>query len=154
MLQRAFDTMSKNMKLSRNTVLVTGGSNGIGFALAKRFADRDNEVIICGRNEEKLRSAKERVPQLHIKACDVGREEERVELAAWAKSEFPKLNVLVNNAGIQRRMDLKASEDWKETSSEIAINLEAPIHLSRLLFPQLSAQPSSAILNVTSGLSF
>jgi uncharacterized oxidoreductase len=151
---RAFDTMSKNMKLSGNTILVTGGSNGIGLALAKRFADRDNEVIICGRNEEKLRSAKDQVPQLQIKACDVGSEDDRVELAEWANIEFPKLNVLVNNAGIQRRIDLTASEDWKETSSEIAINLEAPIHLSRLLFPQLSSQSSSAILNVTSGLSF
>src|SRR6478609_3811276 len=106
MPRRAFDTMSKNMKLSGNTILVTGGSNGIGFALAKRFAERDNEVIICGRNEEKLRAAKEQVPQLKIKACDVGREDERIELARWVKSEFPKLNVLVNNAGIQRRNDL------------------------------------------------
>ena len=142
------------MELSGNTILVTGGSNGIGLALAKRFVRQGNEVIICGRDEEKLARAKDEVPQFHTKACDVGDEQQRAELYEWAASEFPRLNVLVNNAGIQRRIDLKEGDEWENTRSEIAINLEAPIHLTQLFLPQLVAQPRAAVVNVTSGLSF
>src|SRR6476619_3158534 len=116
--------MAKRMKLSGNTILVTGGSNGIGFAMARRFAERGNEIIICGRNEGNLLRAKDQVRQFHTRVCDVGDESERVQLARWAASEFPKLNVLVNNAGIQRRIDLREGEDWPKTHSEMAINLE------------------------------
>jgi uncharacterized oxidoreductase len=142
------------MKLSGNTVLVTGGATGIGLALAARFLDRGNEVIICGRREDKLTEAKVAHPAVHTKVCDVAVAEERVELARWAAAKFPSLNVLVNNAGIQRRIDLTTVEPWEQTRSEIAINLEAPLHLTRLFFPLLSAQPRAALLNVTSGLSF
>jgi uncharacterized oxidoreductase len=76
-------------------------------------------------------------------------------LLKWATASFPQLNVLVNNAGIQRRLNPVAQqEDWQETQQEIAINLEAPIHLSHLFIPHLKQQPSAAIVNVTSGLAF
>ena len=142
------------MNLSGNTILVTGGASGIGLAIAERFAARKNNVIICGRREDKLREAAERVPGFKCRVCDVARPEEREKLANWAVSEFPELNVLVNNAGIQRRVDLTKPENWEATRSEIAINLDAPIHLSRLLVPHLADQPAAAIINVTSGLSF
>jgi uncharacterized oxidoreductase len=143
------------MELKGNTILVTGGASGIGLALAKRFLERGNEVIICGRRADKLEEARESSPGFITHVCDVSDARERAELASLAAEEYPQLNVLVNNAGIQRRVDLtKLDEDWETTSSEIATNLDAPIHLSRLFYPQMSAQPWSAIINVTSGLSF
>jgi uncharacterized oxidoreductase len=142
------------MKLSGNTILITGGASGIGWAFAERFLAAGSEVIVCGRRADRLREAKEKYPQLHTRVCDVGEESERIELYDWAASLFPHLNVLVNNAGIQRRVRLDEREDWAATRQEIAVNLEAPIHLSRLFIPLLQRQKRSAIVNVTSGLSF
>ncbi|HEX9957136.1 MAG TPA: SDR family NAD(P)-dependent oxidoreductase, partial [Fibrella sp.] len=94
-------------------------------------------------------------PQLHVRQCDVGQAADRVALLEWVRSDFPQVNVLINNAGIQRRMQLTNSvEDWSECQQEIAINLEAPIHLSTLFIPHLMQHPRSAIMNVTSGLAF
>lgn len=142
------------MKLSGNTVLITGGASGIGLALASRFLQRENEVIICGRREDKLRQAKESFPSLHIRVCDVADPGQRADLAQWASAEFPALNVLVNNAGIQRKVDLTEQEDWDAIRTEITTNLDAPVHLTQLFYPQLSRHESAAIVNVTSGLSF
>ena len=142
------------MKLHENTILITGGASGIGFALAERFVASGNEVVICGRGEDKLEASKRRLPTIHTRVCDVSKESDRTALRDWAATEFPALNVLVNNAGIQRSVDITADEDWAATSTEIAINLEAPIHLSRLFYSHLASKPSAAILNVTSGLSF
>jgi uncharacterized oxidoreductase len=142
------------LNLSGNTILITGGASGIGLAMAQRFSARDNNVIICGRREDKLREAAEQVPGLKWRVCDVADPAEREDLGKWAVSEFPELNVLVNNAGIQRRVDLTEPENWQVTESEIAINLDAPIHFSGLLYPHLAHRPAAAILNVTSGLSF
>jgi Short-chain dehydrogenase involved in D-alanine esterification of lipoteichoic acid and wall teichoic acid (D-alanine transfer protein) len=142
------------MKMFGNTILLTGGASGIGLALAKRFLERDNEVIICGRREDRLAEVREEFPGIHTRVCDVSEADLRAELAYWVVSEFPALNILVNNAGIQRRIDLTATEDWNETRSEIAINLEAPIHLTQLLYPHLATTNDAAIMNVTSGLSF
>jgi Short-chain dehydrogenase involved in D-alanine esterification of lipoteichoic acid and wall teichoic acid (D-alanine transfer protein) len=142
------------MELSGNTILITGGATGIGLAFARRFLEAGNEVIICGRRAERLQEAKEKFPQIHTRVCDVAVESQRVELFDWAASRFPNLNVLMNNAGIQRRVRLDESEDWEETRSEIAINFEAPVHLSRLFLPLLQKQKRAAIINVTSGLSF
>src|SRR5687768_9355418 len=114
------------MNLSGNTILITGGASGIGRTLAERFLAAGNEVIICGRREDKLAEAREKHPEIKTRVCDVAREAERRALFEWVCAEFPALNVLVNNAGIQRRIDLLESEDWERTRSEIAINFEAP----------------------------
>jgi uncharacterized oxidoreductase len=142
------------MKISGNTILITGGASGIGWTFAERFLAEGNEVIICGRRADKLSEARGRHPQIKTRVCDVARAAERRALFEWAAEEFPALNVLVNNAGIQRRVNLAESEDWEETRSEIAVNLEAPVHLSRLFIPHLAKQKNPSILNVTSGLSF
>ncbi|HEY0404737.1 MAG TPA: SDR family oxidoreductase [Pyrinomonadaceae bacterium] len=142
------------MDLSSNTVLITGGASGIGLALAERFLRAGSDVIICGRREDKLREAKEKYPGMNVRVCDVGKESERVALFEWAMSEFPSLNVLVNNAGIQRRLQLTHTEEWEQTGHEIAINFEAPVRLSMLFIPRLLRQQRPAIINVTSGLAF
>ena len=143
------------MKLEGNTILITGGATGIGFALAERFLRAGSEVIICGRREDKLQEAKAKYPALHTRICDVADEGERAALFEWVTKEFPKLNVLMNNAGIQRRVRfLEDQEPWAVRRQEIAINVEAPIHLSALFIPHLQQQEAAAILNVSSGLAF
>ncbi|HEX7285331.1 MAG TPA: SDR family NAD(P)-dependent oxidoreductase [Candidatus Angelobacter sp.] len=142
------------MNLSSNTILITGGASGIGLAMAERFLAAGSRVILCGRREDKLREAKAKHPQFVTRACDVEQPVQRTALFEWVVSEFPQLNVLINNAGIQRRVQLSAQEDWEQTRREIAINLDAPIHLARLFIPHLMKQETPAIVNVTSGLSF
>ena len=142
------------MNVASNTVLITGGASGIGFALAERFLQAGSEVIICGRRPEQLRAAQEKHPQVKVRVCDVAKESDRLALCRWAVGEQPGLNVLVNNAGIQRRLQLAQPEEWEHTRQEIAINFEAPVHLSTLLIPHLLKQQRPAILNVTSGLGF
>jgi uncharacterized oxidoreductase len=142
------------MELASNTVLITGGGSGIGLALAKRLLASGSDVIVCGRREDTLREAQAAHPGLATRVCDLSHESERVALLNWAVAEYPRLNVLVNNAGIQNRMALTGAFDWARTRQEIAINLDAPIHLSTLFIPHLLTQQRPAIINVTSGLAF
>jgi len=143
------------MNLTTNTILVTGGGSGIGLALAKRFAMRGNRVIICGRRAEALAEAKREMPPLDTLQGDVSTEVGRIALSNEARSRFPKLNVLVNNAGIQNRpAPLLQPQDWAAHKLELATNLDAPLHLTMLLLPHLAKAPYGAIVNVTSGLAF
>jgi uncharacterized oxidoreductase len=142
------------MDLAGHTVLVTGGSSGIGLALAERFMHGGSEVIVCGRREDKLTAVKDKHPNMHTRACDVAIPKERVSLVERVVREFPGLDVLVNNAGIQRRVALAQPEPWDATHQEIAINFEAQVHLCTLLIPHLTTQQHPAIVNVTSGLAF
>src|SRR5262245_2982177 len=117
------------MDIGSQTVLITGGASGIGWALARRFAAAGSEVILCGRRGEKLAEAARQLPRVQTRACDVERESDRVALAEWIGREQPRVNVLVNIAGIQNRLAV-AGGDWSAAHQELAINLEAPIHLS------------------------
>jgi uncharacterized oxidoreductase len=143
------------MKLSGNTVLVTGGASGIGAALAEAFLAAGSEVIICGRREARLREAQARHPRLHVRACDVASADDRRALFAWLGTQHPGFNVLVNNAGIQRDVDLtRGAAEMGPVDEELRINLEAPIALSALAVPLLTGKDGAAILNVSSGLGF
>jgi len=143
------------MKLSGNTIFITGGGTGIGLALAESFLKEDNEVIICGRRNEILEEAKEKYPKLHIKVSDVSKETERTELLSWIRSEFSNINILINNAGIQQELNFKNGDEIiKKAVSEIRINFESPVALSAMFIPLLSGKDNSAIINVSSGLAF
>ena len=143
------------MKISGNTVLITGGATGIGLALAEAFFRKGNEVIICGRRKNKLLEAQKKLPKLHIKVCDISKDRNRKALFDWATSNFTNLNILVNNAGIQREIDLtQVIADLESGEDEIGVNLEAPIYLSALFIPHLIKQKESAIVNISSGLAF
>ena len=143
------------MDISGNTVLITGGASGIGYAMAQAFLDGGSEVIICGRREARLLDARKRHPNLHVKRCDVASDRDRSDLAALVVTEFGALNVLVNNAGVQRDIDLtKGIAEFLAGENEIRINLEAPILLSGLLVPHLTGKKGAAIVNVSSGLGF
>jgi uncharacterized oxidoreductase len=146
------------MNLSNNTILLTGGATGIGLALAQRFTRAGSQVIICGRRADKLQEAQQQVPGLHCYECDLAQAASRAKLVSRVVADFPALNVLINNAGIQNRFqvaelpaDLAA---WEQQRQEIAINLEAPIHMAALLVPHLRQQREPTIINVSSGLAF
>src|SRR6476620_2396711 len=105
------------MKVTGNTILITGGGSGIGLALTKRFAERGNTVIICGRRQDALAKAAVDVPGIHTRVGDVASADGRVKLFEWATNEYPDLNVLVNNAGIQRRVDMTVNDEaWGSTA--------------------------------------
>jgi uncharacterized oxidoreductase len=145
------------MNLSGNTILITGGGSGIGLAFAERFIKGGNQVIVCGRRENVLQQAKEKFPGIITRVCDLTIESERAALFDWVTANYPEVNVLVNNAGIQQRFNVlktDAKDNWSYFSQEITANIEAPIHLSMLFAPFFAKKEKAAILNVTSGLAF
>jgi uncharacterized oxidoreductase len=142
------------VKLSGNAILLTGASAGIGFEMAKALLELGNRVLTCGRRQERLEQARAQLPQLETFACDIGSADARRELMTWAKHVAPELNVLINNAGIQHRLNLLAGGAGSGQYDELAINLEAPMHLCELAIPHLAAQANAAIVNITSGLAF
>jgi Short-chain dehydrogenase involved in D-alanine esterification of lipoteichoic acid and wall teichoic acid (D-alanine transfer protein) len=145
------------MKLSGNTILITGGSTGIGLAFAERFMKAGNTVIVTGRREHVLQEAGQQLPGLITRTSDLDSEAERIALFDWITTNYPDVDVLVNNAGIQQRYSVlkaDAKTDWGYYSKEIATNIEAPFHLSMLFAPVFAAKENAAIINVTSGLAF
>ena len=142
------------MELAGRTVLITGGSSGIGLGLAEAYVREGSRVIICGRDPGNLGKAVSRLPGLASIVCDVGMDAERRRLADQVLRRFPDLDILVNNAGIQYDVDLKLGHCPADDGDEIEINLRAPIELVRLFLPHLLGRPESAVINVGSGLAF
>lgn len=145
------------MKLSGNTIVITGGSSGIGLAFAERFMKAGNKVIVCGRREKVLQEAKGKFPDLITHVCDLTVESERSALFDWVTANYPDVNVLINNAGIQQRFNVlkaDAKNDWSYFNKEITTNIEAPFHLSMLFAPFFASKKEAAVINVTSGLAF
>jgi short-subunit dehydrogenase involved in D-alanine esterification of teichoic acids len=134
-----------------NVVLITGGGSGIGLALAKKFHQAGNRVIIAGRNKEKLISVKERFPEIEIEVADIACEADISRLA----ENHSDVNILVNNAGVQYNYNLLEEQDaYSLIKEEFDINLIAPVLLIQLFLPILLRKNESAIINVTSGLAF
>jgi uncharacterized oxidoreductase len=143
------------MKLINRTVLITGGSSGIGLGLAEAFLKNDCRVIICGRNEEKLNGVRSRHPEIVAWRCDVSDGLQRRQLAEKVLKGYPEIDVLINNAGIQRYIDLKKGyTELKSGEDEIAINFSAVVELTALLIEHLLKKSSAAVINVSSGLGF
>lgn len=142
------------MKTSGNTILITGGGSGIGEALAHRFHDRGDTVIVAGRRLEALEKATEGRANLHAMQLDVEQPEAMAAFAARVVAEFPALNVLVNNAGIMRFEPLDRARDLADAEATIETNLTGPIRMTNALIDHLVVQPDAAIVNVTSGLAF
>jgi uncharacterized oxidoreductase len=138
---------------SGNTVLITGGATGIGLSMAHSLLEAGNDVLICGRREEKLAAARVRLPRLQAMRCDVADAGAREALADWAVDQ--NVNVLVNNAGTQRVVDFKGGLPALDAGdNEVRINLEAPVYLTARLLPHLLAAGEAAVVNVSSGLGF
>ena len=139
------------MKVSGNKILVTGGATGIGLGLAQRFIQDKNTVIICGRRESALKEAAEKFPSVITRVCDLSLAGEREGLVRGIEKEHDDLNVLVNNAGIQQWMSIYNNDFFQRAKDEIAINVEAPLHLTSLF---LGLDSLNTVINVSSGLAF
>ncbi|MBK7175010.1 MAG: SDR family NAD(P)-dependent oxidoreductase [Bacteroidales bacterium] len=141
------------MKLNNNTVLVTGGSSGIGLELSKALIKKGNKVIICGRSNEKLAAAKNQEPSLITYQCDLSNSRECIDFARKIATDHPDLNTLINNAAIVNKIDFINDENALELAeNEYQTNLIAPIRLINLLYKTISANDSSSIINITTGL--
>ncbi len=142
------------MRTSHNTVLVTGGGSGIGQALAQRLHDAGNRVIVAGRNMAALRRTAAGRDGITAHELDMSDPASIEAFAARVVREHPGLNVLVNNAGVMRRENLRVHGDLADAQETITTNLLGPIRLTNALVEHLSKQDGGTIINLTSGLAF
>lgn len=143
------------MKTTENCLLITGGGSGVGLALARRFVQLGNEVIITGRDPEKLRQAQTELPALHTFQGDLSRPDDLDDLVHYLEQNHPRLNVLINNASVQYNYQIDEEPDaLYKIEYEIKTNLMAPIKLIALLLPLLKVNRDPAIVNVSSSLGF
>jgi uncharacterized oxidoreductase len=140
------------MNLQNNTILITGGTGGFGYAFASKLLALGNTVIITGRNEEKLQNVKRKLPEVHIIQSDVTQVEDVKNLYEQVAQQFPDLNILINNAGEMRKISLQQEQDLNDITREVEINLMGPIRMVQAFLPHLKKQENAVILNVTSGI--
>ena len=142
------------MRLSGRTILITGGSAGIGLAFALKFLELGNEVIVTGRRKAVLDAVKAQHPKLHTIQSDVGDPAEIAALAERVGQHFPKLDVLMNNAGVGVAKNLKASaNDLTSLMTEMEINVGGVIRTTAALIDLLTANHGT-VINVSSALAF
>ena len=142
------------MKLEKRTVLITGGTSGIGFELAKQLLDRGNTVIVTGRDQAKLDATKQALPAVHTVRSDVSDPQAVISLYNTVLAQFPSLDTLINNAGIMRNLNLNQPRDLLDVTREIETNFSGPVRMVQQFLPHLKSRPGSLIINVSSGLAF
>ena len=140
------------MKLENRTVLITGGTSGIGLELAKQLLGRGNTVVVTGRDRAKLEAAERALPGLYAFESDVSDPEAIAALHDSVLARFPALDTLINNAGIMRRLDL--DRDLDDVTREIDTNLGGPVRMVHRFLPHLKTREGGLIVNVSSGLAF
>ena len=142
------------MKLTSRTILITGGSAGIGLAFALKFLELDNEVIVTGRRQAVLDQVKAKHPKLHTIQSDVADPAQIAALAARVKSDFPKLDVLMNNAGIMFHKNLKVpATDLAGLMAEMNVNIGGVISATSAFIDILRANKGT-VINTSSMLAF
>lgn len=143
------------MKKSNQTVLITGGGSGIGLALAKKFLENKNTVIITGRNLAKLEKVKAENPNIYIFQSDVTDDADVRTLKGDIKQKFGGLDVLINNAGIMLLVDTgNEANDLQKQMQEIEINYNSPIRMLHYFLPLLKKSKNAVLVNVSSGLGY
>src|SRR6266446_5847295 len=143
------------MHLTGNIILITGGTSGIGRALAENFHRLGNQVIIAGRRQHLLDEINAAHPGMQGVRLDVEDSWEIDAFAARIRAQYPELNLLINNAGISRTEDLAADTiDFSTALSIVQTNIIGVLHLTAALLPTLKQQPHSTIITTSSGLAF
>jgi uncharacterized oxidoreductase len=136
------------MQLRGKTAIVTGGTDGIGLAMARLLSSKGTKVIVCGRREDRLAAA--RAEGFEAIAADLSNE---AGVTGFARAMAGReIDILINNAGAGADFDLNGTTDLKGTDQTIFLNLNAPIRLAALIVPQLRTRPEAVLVNVTSGL--
>ena len=149
------NAIRKVMKVSKNTVLITGGGSGIGLALAKKFMENDNTVIITGRNFSKLEKVQADFPKINIFQSDVTNENDVQSLANRIEKDFGGIDILFNNAGIMNLLDAgNENNDLSRQMNEIEINFNSPIRVLHYFLPQLKKSKNAILINTSSGLAY
>jgi uncharacterized oxidoreductase len=145
------------MKLENLVVFITGGASGIGLALARALVERNNTVVVSGRNATKLAEAKRNTPNLTTIESDVTDPAQAKAAIEFVVKEFGHLNMLINNAGIMLGWDLlreKTAVELAAIDLEVATNYIAPIKMTLLALPHLLREPEAALVNIASGLAY
>lgn len=142
------------MRFSERTVLITGGTSGIGLAMAGQLLARGNAVVVTGRDQAKLDAACAALPGLHAIRSDVADPDQIVSLHEQVIARFPALDVLVNNAGLMRNLDLTQPRDLVDVTREIDVLLSGPVRMVQQFLPHLLSRPQALLVNVSSGLAF
>ncbi|XOV93620.1 MAG: SDR family oxidoreductase [Bacteroidota bacterium] len=139
------------MRLTNNTILITGGTSGIGYILGKALLERNNTVILLGRNKKKLAEARKEGFETIV--CDLNKTEEIEEASITIQNQFPGLNMLFNNAGVQFNYDfIDSVVQPDKIYDEININITGQLLLTQRLIPLLNNNEHPFIINTTSGL--
>jgi uncharacterized oxidoreductase len=144
----------KPMQMTGNTIFITGGSSGIGRALAEALHAKGNEVIISGRRVGHLKEVAEANPGMSWVELDVTDPENIQAVAAKLIAEHPKLNVVINNSGIMKMDSADGEMDDAVVTDIVTTNLLGPIRVTSALIEHLKQQPHAAVIHMTSGLAF
>ncbi|GAF38605.1 short-chain dehydrodenase [Agrilactobacillus composti DSM 18527 = JCM 14202] len=141
------------MDLNGHHILITGGTTGIGLGLAKAFAAQNNQILIVDDSAEKLAQVKAQLPDVLIYQANLSKADQREDLKYWVADNFADIDMLINDAEIQRWVNLKnLQHDWHWYHQELNLDFEAQIHLTMLFLPRILKQPNGAIVTVSSGL--
>lgn len=142
-----------NMRTTKNTILITGGASGIGLALVKEFYKLGNQLIVVERDIRKLHRLKMLCPDVEIFQCNISQQDDLDALFGFIKNNYPTLNVLVNNAGVQYNYEfLSEQKILTRIEEEISINLTASIKLCALFLPVIMRNDFPALINLSSTL--
>ena len=142
------------MKLTGNTILITGGGSGIGRGLAEALHQRKNQVIIAGRRKDRLTEVARANPGMAWVELNIEDPESISAVATKLTAEYPKLNVLINNAGVMNIDDVSSVVDEKLLVSTLTTNLMGPIRMTGALIEHLKQQPQATVMNTTSVLGY
>jgi len=143
------------MDLKNSTILITGGTAGIGLEMVKQLTEIGTTVIVTGRKLDALNETKKQFPDVHTFQSDVSNPQDIKDLFETVTTLFPKLNMIINNAGMMRLIDLQdQSLDLENINREIATNLTGTVQMVHQFLPHLLKQPSAGIVNVSSGIAF
>ncbi|MFD2940307.1 MULTISPECIES: SDR family oxidoreductase [Flavobacterium] len=139
------------MKTTGNTIFISGGSAGIGLAIAKKLSKSGNKIIINGRSEERLQNALKQLDNAAAIQGDLSLEADRIRIAKQLKEDYPELNLIINNAGAAFSYLLNETLNAHEKAAiEMNTNYFSVIHFTELLLPHLLQKTESAVVNISS----